>query len=107
VIKLLRAIACLFVAIAVASVSLAASAHAGIVIVEPGYHTEIVASEMPCADCGSHRLRVCGQSCFASLEAVEAEIPALNLSVSRIGLARRDSLPAGMQPIPLLGPPIV
>ena len=106
-IKLLRAIACLFVAIAVASVSLAASAHAGIVIVEPGYHTEIVASEMPCADCGSHRLRACGQSCFASLEAVEPEIPALNLSVSRIGLARRDSLQSGMQPIPLLGPPIV
>lgn len=104
--KLIRTLACLVLAVAMASVSLAASAHGAVVIDEAGYHTETVASELPCADCGSHRLRVCAQSCFASLDAVEPEISALGTGALSIDPPPRDSMRVGKPPEPLLGPPI-
>lgn len=105
-VKLLRAIACIVLAVAMASVSVGASAHGAIVIDEAGYHDAAIASELPCADCGSHRLRVCAQSCLAGLESDQASLPAIAVGIIEIDRPNGDTTRPGKPPEPLLGPPI-
>lgn len=102
--KLLRALASLLLAFAIASVSFAASAHST-VIADTGY-AQTLADELPCSDCGAHRLRVCAQSCAASLEPTEVETPGLARRVAAIAFLRDGQLLSGIASKPPIVPPI-
>lgn len=104
--QLLRAIACLLLAVAMGSVSLAASAHGVVVVDETVEHSQSTISEMPCSDCGSHRLRVCAQSCSASLEPLEPTLPAVSSNLADLHPPYRAAILHGLSAEPLLSPPI-
>lgn len=104
--QLLRAIACLLLAVAMGSVSLTASAHGVVVLNETVEHSQSTLSEMPCSDCGSHRLRVCAQSCSASLESLEPTLPGLNGTGSTLRPRFNAAMLHGLSFEPLLSPPI-
>lgn len=104
---LLRAIACFILAVAVASVSLSAAAHSVVVIDELSVHTEATITEMPCADCGSHRLRTCAQSCSASLDPLQIVFAMFGARETSPKLRREDTMLHGLSRKPQLTPPIV
>lgn len=105
-IPLLRALTCLILAVAMASVSLGVAAHSIVVIDELSIYSEATIDDLPCADCGSHRLRTCAQSCSASLDPLE---PAISLRGGRETtpkLRRDDAMLHGLSRKPQLTPPI-
>lgn len=104
--QLLRAIACLLLAVAIGSVSLTASGHGMVVIDEAIEHSQSTLSEMPCSDCGSHRLRICAQSCSASLESLEPTLPALSSTSGDMHAPYRSVVLHGLSAKPPLSPPI-
>lgn len=104
--QLLRAIACLLLAVAIGSVSLTASGHGMVVIDEAVEHSQSTLSEMPCSDCGSHRLRVCAQSCSASLESLEPTLPALRSTSGDMPPPYKSAVLHGLCAKPPLSPPI-
>lgn len=104
--QLLRAIACILLAVALGSVSLTASAHGVVVLDETVEHSQSTLSEMPCSDCGSHRLRVCAQSCSASLESLEPALPGLGGTGGILHFPFRAAVLHGLPAEPLLSPPI-
>jgi hypothetical protein len=104
---LLRAITCFILAVAMASVSLSAAAHSVVVIDELSVHSEATITEMPCADCGSHRLRTCAQSCSAALDLLQPELSLIGTPQASPGRAREESMLRGLSRKPQLSPPIV
>ncbi len=104
--QLLRAIACLLLAVTMGSVSLTASAHGIVVLNETVEHSQSTLSEMPCSDCGSHRLRVCAQSCSASLESLETTLPSLSETGGTLHALFGAAMLHGLSAEPLLSPPI-
>ncbi len=104
-IKLLRAFACLLIAVVMASVSLAATAHGTVIVDETSYHGETIISELPCGDCGSHRLRSCSQSC-AALDALEPATPATLPAVDAQHQVGYELFGPGRSTKPPLTPPI-
>lgn len=105
--QLLRAIACLLLAVAMGSVSLTASAHGVVVLDETVEHAQSTLSEMPCSDCGSHRLRVCAQSCSASLESLEPTLPNQSETGGILHPPFGAAVLHGLSAEPLLSPPIL
>ena len=104
--KLLRAIACLVLAVAMASVSLAVAAHGAVAVDQRSYHEQTIASELPCSDCGSHRLRVCSQSCAASVGAIKLEALSAPMASDVRPSPGAQLLMSGRTSKPPLTPPI-
>lgn len=103
---LLRALACLVVAIAMTSASFAAIGHGVVVLDESAPHASLVSTEMPCADCGTHRSIGCGQACSAAADAV-ATSALLTIALVDLDFALLPALPLhGASPGPLVTPPI-
>ena len=105
-IPLLRALTCFVLAVAMASVSLGATGHSIVVIDELSVHTESALDDIPCADCGSHRLRTCAQSCSASLDALQPALSLLGTRETAPKLQREDKMLHGWSRKPQLTPPI-
>lgn len=61
-----RALACVFVAICMASMSLSAAGHSVVILDESVPHGSVSISEEPCPDCGTHEAVGCGQACSAA-----------------------------------------
>ena len=66
--RLLQTLACIIVAVCMASMSFAAAAHSIVIVDESAPHTSVLISEVPCPDCGTHQSVGCGQSCAVAAE---------------------------------------
>lgn len=104
--RLLRAVVCMLIAVTLSSVSVAASAHSVVVVKEVVEHSQSTLDAMPCSDCGSHRARVCAQSCSASLESPEPTAPVLAATSGLLHPPYRAAELHGLSAEPLLSPPI-
>lgn len=104
--QLLRVIACILLAVAMGSAGLATAAHATVVVDETVKHSQSIISEIPCSDCGSHRLRVCNQSCSASLEPQGPSAPFFGFIEGGMHPPFRAAELHGLSDPPLLIPPI-
>ncbi len=102
---LLRTLACLVVALCMASLSFVAAAHSTVVLNEAAPHARVV-SELPCPDCGTHQAIGCGQACSAAAEQTLAAI-SLALTLVDLDFAPRAALARRGTPLgPLVTPPI-
>lgn len=104
--RLLRAVVCMLIAVTLSSVSLAASAHAVVAVKEVVEHSQSRLDAMPCADCGSHRVRGCAQACSASIELPEPTAAGLAASGDMLHVPDRPVELHGLSSEPLLSPPI-
>lgn len=103
---LLRAIVCLLMALCMASVSYAAAGHSVVVVDESAVHAPSLVSELPCSDCGSHRVRFCGQACNASSDDLPIAARSEQQETSAFLPPFDPALHTGMRPKPPLTPPI-
>jgi hypothetical protein len=104
--NLLRAIACLVLAVAMGSASLVAFAHGETVVGTAGYHNDTTAGELPCTECFTHHQRVCAQSCLTSLAVTPPGLPSRPAVAAGIGAMPADRMRSGMPIEPPLTPPI-
>ena len=103
---LLRVVACLLMALCMASVSYAVAGHSVVVVDEGSVHAANVITELPCSDCGSHRVRLCGQACNASSDHLRIAATGEQQETSAFLRPFRPTLHTGMRPKPLRTPPI-
>jgi hypothetical protein len=104
---LFRLIVALLFAACIASVSLAAAAH-GIAadVQNERSHVSATADEISCPDCGTHRPRVCSQSCLASVHPIAPDVNHVAEPERILFDLRAKPAFYGLSPGPFLMPPI-